>query len=415
VVDGVMSWDGNDYSLTGSTQCAIYNETMHNSTQTAITVGSAGDIVVGAGTYNLMVTSLSAGFFNVDGYQIIEDNTLQAGIFDDFLGDNMLDFTGTGNATLERSTSSRDCDLETEWCLRKDSRSYGGFYAYTSHEGATLDFTFEGTGFSVITKPDTSGSTMRVCYAPTGTTLPSDTEVYNRYEFASNVWCDTVTTDTNTRYDDDWDELNQDRINPRRADRYGFAYYGMPNGTYDVQVTMLQSSYFVQNRQTLKIDAIAVFSDASELASIQNTMVQNDDETIRYEPSVNWLEEESRNQPSRGPLGYTEHVAQYAGSLAQMRINGNSMTIYQTINTRNSEEVRVCVVLSEDGTIHCAPDVNDATPDFNPYLIGRYSQDGRRSYATPVMFYGFGSGSKTVIIENRDDADFSLDAIRVQD
>ncbi|MCA9913032.1 MAG: hypothetical protein KC496_06770, partial [Anaerolineae bacterium] len=176
---------------------------------------------------------------------------------------------------------------------------------------------------------------------------------------------------------------------------------------------------------SLQIDGIVVFGDYNLLPSMTPGFYDDRDASISYEPFVFWTEAESRFTPPRGPIGASEQTATNAGSVAQMRVDGNALTLYYTTNSRNSDHVQVCLLVT-GATIHCTQEAAvsvDAirNPDNPPPYalaveLSNFSQAGRRNYFTPIMFYGLGAGDHVVIFENLDhQRTFSVDAILVQD
>jgi hypothetical protein len=147
--------------------------------------------------------------------------------------------------------------------------------------------------------------------------------------------------------------------------------------------------------------------------------------SISLEPETSWSELVSRTSPPRGPYNFTEMNATSAGSVAQVHVEGNAVTLYQTISTRGSRDVRVCMPVT-DAVIHCtaeasinASDILDQTslPAYALAVeLANFSQNGRPAFFLPVMFYGLGAGEHELIFENRDHGRiFSIDAIEVHD
>ena len=183
------------------------------------------------------------------------------------------------------------------------------------------------------------------------------------------------------------------------------------------------------NRDSLSIDAIAVFDNRREIPLLPSGFYDDSNTSINYEPGISWDETtNTRNGPPRGPFNQTEHTTRNAGAISQMRVEGNAVTLYQTMNNRNSSNVRMCVIITGD-TIHCTDDANttaqrvredDLGGSLPSYALAvemaNFSQRARRSYFTPILFYGLGAGEHEIIFENRDHgATFSLDALMVHD
>ena len=405
-------------------------------------------------------TPLEPGQFIVDGFQVIQGNVLTPGVYDEFLPDTLLDFNSSGSNVPSDDTSLR-CDDNTLWCPRKSTRAFGGAQLITQEAGATLEFDIEGTGFSVLTEVSTLGAEMRICYTQTPingeASFPSRADTMSGGEFSwdnynqnltlGGVWCDLRTTNTNRLL---WPEIQPDRINPTRGNQYGFSYYGLPMGNYSVQVMMFEEIVGAA-RNAVAIDAIAVFGDYTELPVMGTA--SSDDEApsdpdvvvlaegfyddseaaLSLEPAIAWTETTSRFGPPSGPFNLTETTTTSAGAIAQMRVDGNSVILYQTFFIRNTADARVCVIVSS-AVIHCTPEAStsavgvevESTPGNDaPWALAvetaNFSQQNRRrSYFAPIMFYGLGGSSPdlphTIIIENRDHGrTLSIDAIQVQD
>ncbi len=427
-MSGEITWDGEVFSLANSDDCLLYDLT-----ETAVASINTSELGVGTGVTRFQFTSLTPGIFSIDAIQVINGSTLASGIYDDPLPDSLLDFD-TSEADEADRTDPR-CDESLNWCEEKSRRGYGGTVLTTNSADASLEFDIEGTGFSVITTADNNGVDALICYQQTPLTgepvFPATSQVIdengnviwdNNIQDISlgGTWCDVVTTDTQ-----EWETRNAYRPQPRRGDQYGFAYYGLPMGNYSVLVRMIDQDAVNSNRDSLQIDAIAVFSDYSALPLIQDGFYDDADAAISFEPSVFWTQTDDRRGPPRGPYGLSEHEAENAGAVAQMRVDGNAVTLYYTTHNRNSANVQVCMLVT-GATIHCTPEAAvsveaiDNPVDPPPYALAvelaNFSQDGRRSYFTPIMFFGLGAGEHILILENRDHQNtFSVDGLLVQD
>jgi hypothetical protein len=407
-------------------------------TDNALVVSSEDLAALGtAGIQRVMFTTLTTGEFNIDGYQVIHGDTLAPGIYDDFLPDNLLNFDSNSSDSV--SDLVRGCDLDNFWCVKKVASSFGGQLVQTQNLNATLNFNIEGTGFSVLTEV-ASGAQMRVCYAETPTTgtvsFPTRADTLNGNTFSwdnntqdlstGGIWCELFTTNTATTH---WNVLMPDRINPLRGEQYGFSFYGLPYGNYSVEVLMFEALPTL-TVSALSIDAIAVFGDYNQLPIMDPGLYDDSEAELSLEPVTSWSTTISRIGPPRGPYNFTETTASNAGSIAQMQVDGNSVTLFQTVDTRNTADARICVVVTNT-VIHCTPEaatsaVGIQNPDASapPYALAvelaSFSQSGRRAYFTPIMFYGLGISDMTyphrIIIENRNHGrQLSIDAILVQD
>lgn len=410
---GEINWTGLVFELVNSDDC-ILTDRMTVDGQVVID-GSMLPALTVPGTHTVSFTSLVTGGFIIDGFQIMAGRTLPPGIFDDFLPETLLDFT----PDLYREP--RGCNRLVEWCLVKHPRAYGGHLAQTSLLNATLEFSFEGTGFGVVLPVDTRGGDMRICYRPEGGgEFPNPDDNPDKQYFTGffpdadgDVWCETVTT-SGTRWGNIINTLegpitlSEGRINPRNAFQYGFAYYGLPLGSYEVEIRVVDTA--LTNLRYVSIDAITVFGSVAQPEMLlDGGLYDNTDSRFLYEPSVFWTLTEGRTSPPRGPWNMTEHTATNAGTLVQMYVEGNAIVVYQTTNVRNTSDARICVLVTSE-PVHCGR-FGDAA---NASQMANFSQAGRRIFFTPIVFYGLGDGEHVVIIENRDHArTLSFDALWV--
>ena len=425
-LSGGVAWDGTLTSNTNGT-CTLKSTWF----DTQIVVSSSDLTALGQpGIQKVMISTLNQGNFVIDAFQIINGTTLGHGIYDEFFPDSLLNFTTPGNPQLNRALTG--CNFNTDWCLRKDGRAYGGFLAATRAAGATLAFDIEGTGFSVITKTDRLGIDMRICYkrSDNNTSFPAPgaetpkIEVDMDSDGPEGIWCDLVTTDLDTRGTFDWNEINLNRLLPRDGNQYGFAYYGLPAAGYSVELRVLDATIDAA-RDLLTIDAIAVFSDPTERPVLQPGLYDDTHPALSYEPSVKWTSTTSRQGPPRGPYNLTEQFGSNAGTIVQFVAEGNAVALFQTTDTRSSADARFCLLITSV-TIHCTEqaEINYPAPQEigdppePPYELARqmgsFSQNGRRTFFVPVMFYGMGEGEHVIVIENRDnDRRLSVDGVLI--
>ena len=222
-----------------------------------------------------------------------------------------------------------------------------------------------------------------------------------------------------------WNLVTPERRLPGRAPQYGFAYYGLPMGNYAVQVLMLDN-IAPSAANVLQIDAIVVFGDYNALDVIEPGFYDDTEAGLSYEPFTAWNQTVLRSGPPKGPYNLTETTTTTAGSIVQMQVNGNSVTLFQTLDTRNTADARICVIVT-GAVIHCTAasatsaqavqNPDDPAPYALAFELANFSQAGRRTYFAPIMFYGLGSNTPhQIIIENRDHTKtLSVDAILVQD
>ncbi len=333
-------------------------------------------------TLTLTIRTLTQGFFRIDGFQVIHGTALPQGVNDNFLPDSMLNFSPDVDSVL---VSGR-CSTAGGWCTLKTATAYGGSLVQTSNIGATLEFTISGTGFSVITQNDRLSTQMRLCYKPAGAGAFPDINGAG----GDQAVCQTFLPETRFTYY-----------------QYGFTMLGLPDASYDVQVMNLGAVNPAFTTYMLKIDAVAVFGPSSATVMEPGTIYDDTaTDAILYAPSVMWTPTTGRFGPPRGPINTTETTATTAGSIVQLNVDGNAMILYQTVDARSSSNVRICVV-----DTNATPGPNE---NVNTYC-SEFSQNSRRAgYGSPILFYGFGSGTHEVILENRShNQTFRIDAIQV--
>jgi hypothetical protein len=437
---GETVWSGTVYSIASSTECILRDIRLNS---VAVVTGSDLAALNGsnAGVKRIMFTTLGRGLFYIDSYQVIHGSTLPAGIYDSALPDSLLNFningTGTVNTTIAACTLVQ---LDTNWCVRKSTTTYGRSAVVTQALDATLNFNIHGTGFSVLTSVNTLGADFTICYGKTlasgsAPSFPSRNSIVDgsRNLIWSNntqnldqggIYCDVLTSNS-TR----WAARFPDRYLPLGT-QYGFSYYGLPEGNYSVQVRMIDNTLTALSTQVLEIDGIVVFSEYTG-QEIRMTAGFYDSATapISYEGAPFWQTLAYPYAYPLGAYGRSEQVTKYAGAIAQMEIEGNAITLYQTINTNRSRDVRICLLISL-ATIHCTQNSDTTTlgiaeppelPDTPaPYALAvdmaNFSQNGALSYFTPIMFYGLGEGDHQLIFENRDHNRFmGIDAVLVHD
>jgi len=425
-MSGEITWNGTGLELVGgNNKCVLKN---NSRTENQIVVSGAELAALNGigGTATIMFTPLSSGAFAIDSMQVIEGTILTPGVYEDFLGDDLLNFTTDNNQQVERSTNFFDCTLADEWCSSKDFFSASQSIVATSNSGATLDFNFSGTGFALYVTPEFSGIDVRVCYVPvsgTGAGTAADidalgNDIINGRPYgdsSSPIYCETITTSTASFGTSTWESINQGRTNPFFGNAYGFAYYGMADRTYAVEVRVIDTeiAFFDQ----FKIDQIAIFSDATDQTLLQPGYYDSSEGIASYEPTGAWEERETFSAPPWGFLEQSAQATTRAGSIAQFYFKGNSFTLYQEFGFFSSSDIRACLVVQEDVPVHCTPDLSFDTDyaEFSPVLVSNFGQDRSFGYAIPVMFYGLGPGEHTLIFENRDhNRSFTIDAILIQ-
>ncbi len=426
IVGGVV-WTGTVFQLNSAStdKCVIHNlksgnQVILSATSTAgspeLKLTALGDL----GYKIITFTTLTPGGFNVDAFEVIDGVLLPAGLHDQIKPDAQLNFNNSGNNPASALSTDPKCNPRYGWCTLKLASYYGGSTATTRQPGANLKFSFQGSGFSILSSLSVYGSDMRICLAPSNVAnpFPPDNRVYyGNPTGLFETWCDVVTTKLNAV---EWDAKNPDRIFPAVSPsgyyQYGFAYYGLVAGSYQVEVKLIDVSMGLND--SLTIDAVAVFGgDPTLLEADGRTSNLFDDRQsqIVYEPAVNWTALAATTQP---PFFKTEMKANNAGSIVRLRVEGNAITIYQTMATdrvvgfavvpSNTRDVRVCLMVG-DGPIPCEPEA----VEIGERTTTSYRQSNFNGAGIPILIYGLGVGEHNLIIENRDTRAMSIDAFRV--
>ena len=456
--NGVMEWDGTEFSLVDSNNCILING--------ANTIGQVSvtndDIAVleDVGTHNIYVTALTSGIFRIDGFQVFDNRVLLAGLHNESLPATILEF---GPDAID---SSSTCDPMNAWCLAKTKTVIGeictkfkkgtckkstigpittspyiGSAVITSQSGATANFVAQGTGFSLISDVDEHGLDFRLCYKleSSETSFPaigsSDEEMaldgFDADDLPilvgeGGILCDNLTTDT-----DNWDTV-MDRPASSGA-QYGFSYYGLPLATYEVQIMVTTPQIDITDEDWFTLDAIQVFSDISSLSALQPGLTDDADPDINYEPSLFWS-----SNATTDTYDNSESTTDNSGAIAQFKAEGNSLVLYQTVGDMTSD-VQICLLISNEN-IHCSVEAERQTRlarqvttftqagEFVTEIVCTKFKNGNCSKTstqtiqetttfTPIVFYGLGENTThTIIMENRVHGEiFNIDALRVID
>ncbi|MDX1995619.1 MAG: S8 family serine peptidase [bacterium] len=232
----------------------------------------------------------------------------------------------------------------------------GGFATYTGTANATLSFQLsaEAAGFIVFTGRGPVGAPMRVCYTRQG----------------GGEYCPTQyrPVDTNLAVTEYF---------------RGYVFYGLQTGaTHTVTITNLGTA-----GEFLLIDAIAVLESPAQTLTIPagEVVARYDDSDARivYGPSILWA---ATTYP-----GYylgTLHYSAFDGAVAQVRIQGNSLTLYQPSWSAGSADVSYCLMINTQiaSNVDCSDfSQNDVTA---------------AALQSPITLYGFGTGIHDIIFEN---------------
>jgi hypothetical protein len=434
--NGAVTWNGTQYRLsTFGTPASCTLKTGYNLT-TTLTVDHTELAALGgtnSGNIRVSFTPLLQTRFDVDAFQVYRDSTLSKGVHDIFLPDNLLNFnTSGGTGAINRATFG--CLPANGWCVLKNALASGGEVAVTTQQNATLSFNFEGTGFSVMAIPEAIGRPFRICYKRTSNTqtFPAyDVNATNILADRSNInmsqgqtganamWCDYYTTNTITVGTTGWNSRNFTRINPFSGTQYGFAYYGLPFGNYTVEVRVGPAPTVASRFQ---LDAIAVFGRTDNLPVLGVGFYDDTTKAISYEPESVWTTNTlpPTLRPPSAPFGSSERTTNRAGAVAQMRVDGNSVILYQSTGGISTRDAHLCLLVT-NATIHCDPQATRGVSAGSnaawerALQIAQFSQALTFGRFSPIMFYGLGEGTHTLIIENRDhNRTMSIDAIQVQ-
>lgn len=335
--------------------CSVIT-TMRTNKQQVYTINNAGGAPLpGVVTFR----ALTPGEFTIDGFQIIEGSVLAEGMYDDKLASttagSLVTLSNTGWTTAFRNT-----------------KAFGGTMARAQANGSSFTFDFSGTGFGFMTQQFTGGVDLNICYEALPVTGAVDAN------------CIESTTD-------------QAKGSLLQA---SIVKYGLPEGEYRVQVTIDDTTINVKT-DWLYLDAVIVFgalTDALEPGFYDQTQLPV--ESASFGPQPNWTTAVTRYGPTAGHYGLSDVGATNMGSVAQMNVAGNGMILYQSISSKNSSYVQVCLVI--EGTL------------ANELQCSNFSQNGRTTWFAPIALYGFGSGEHTIIFENRwHGRRFNVDAVRV--
>lgn len=336
----------------------------------------------GGAPVNRTVTfsTLTTGFFNVAGFQVIAGRTLSEGMYDDYL------FNAASGALIQQ-TGVWQQGLAIP--LSKHPWAVGGSQQRTQDPNAALTFEFEGTGFTISTMQWVYGLDYQVCYE----------------QWTGSAWGAPVCQDG-----------SNDSPAPLHF-QYGRSYYGLPYGRYRVELKLKpaaqQSDGAISAWEWLYVDAIGVMGDVTTVDDGAGGRAPNtpllpgmyDDASLltsaaaRFGPADTWSAPPYVYYgPPYGPWNKTERFTIRAGSTLSLYIRGNGLTLYQQFNYTNSNNVRVC--LAENGS---------------ELLCSNFSQYGPYKYFSPIAFYGLGQNQNHhLILENRAPGlRFNVDAIQV--
>lgn len=336
----------------------------------------------GGAAINRVVTfsTLTTGFFNIAGFQVIAGNTLTEGVYDDYL------FSPADGALIQQVGAWQQGFAIP---FSKHPFAVGGGQQRTQDPNAALRFQFEGTGFSISTMQWVYGLDFQACYE----------------RWTGSAWGAPVCQDGSN------DSLGALHF------QYGQSYYGLPYGRYRVEIKLKpgpqQSDGAISAWEWLYVDAIAIFGDVTTVDDGLGGRVPNlplnpgmyDDRDLlasaaaSFGPAGTWtVPALTFYGPPYGPWNRTEQFTIRAGSILSLYIRGNGLTLYQQFNWINSSNIRVCLA-----------DTN------SEILCSTFSQNGPYKFFSPIAFYGLGKNQNHhIILENRSPGQrFNIDAIQV--
>jgi hypothetical protein len=409
-----------DVDETPATTCAplfslrTQNQVVLNSSNLPA-LGNNGTVVP------LTFRALNAGYFKIDGFQVIHGTTLAPGLYDSVLASD--------GGLLNTAPLT--------WSTLKTSSAYNGSLVRMNTANGAMNFTFDGTGFSVITHYDTYAVDMAICWVQGtgGFAYPLDAagetcefigavsslngtnpniNSFNVSAVAINTASaeirGVIANGTRVRVlatfvDEDGPGGNPGEIVasevwviPTTSNyRYGFAYYGLAPNTYSAQVRHIDTSTTSLN--FLRVDAVAVFG--SEPAAMAPGLYDDAVAPIAYGPEPFWIVTTNTTYgPPKGPYSRTEHTTTNYGSIAQINVGGNGMILYQTARSAGSRNVRICLVV---------PGQPNECSDFS-------QNTSTARYFTPIAFFGFGPNDHQIVIEQRNHGssnNLSVDGVRI--
>ncbi len=395
--------------------CVATPFNLRTSSQVVLNSANLAALGTNSTTATLTFRALTAGAFKIDGFQVIHGTTLTAGIYDSVLASSggVINLTGASWGTLINASA------------------YNGSLVRTNTSGNTAAFSFQGSGFSVITHYDSLAADMRICFDQSGPFDGTFDEATEACEFigtvsafgGSNPTPATITIGGVTINTSDAVVRGVVAVNARArvlttfsggdevasevtiipatsAYRYGFAYYGLscPGGVCPTRSAEVRYIGTTVATKYVRVDAIAVFGP--EPIAMNPGVYDDAVATITFAPEPFWTVVTNASlNPPRGPYSRTEHTATSNGTIAQLNVNGNGFILYQTATTTGSRTVRICLVV---------PALPTEGSDF--------SQNAATRYFTPIAFLGFGPGAHQVVVENRQHGTtnrMSIDAVRV--
>lgn len=338
--------------------------TMPVSIQQVVTIENNTGVLA---NYTVFFQLLTPGYFRIDDFQVIVGDTLTEGIYDNhFMSVNGL------------------INVSSNWQLpptpgTKVKGSFGGDVIRTQTQNAEMTFTFEGSGFSIITVESIYRLGIEVCYV---------TETQFQIDGFTSAVC----------------RLNAPEVGKGTFVQYGLSFYGLTPDTYVARVRVTQAVTDVK-RQWFQVDALVIFGDVTSAGALQPGVYDDaallTNPSVRFAPQVFWsMNPKIKSGPPRGPWKLTERQATNSGAVLQVFVEGNTLILYQEVGTKNTSSVQACLVVF--GT------------QVNELLCNTFSQNGRSGFFTPIAFFGLGEGTHEIIFENKTPGRrFNIDGLRV--
>ncbi|MBZ0301723.1 MAG: hypothetical protein K8J31_18395, partial [Anaerolineae bacterium] len=342
--------------------------TMIDSSQQVIRIDNTG---LPETTYTVFMQTMTPGYFRIDSFQVILGDVLTEGLYDNhfFSEDGLIKLDSNANWQMPPTRGT------------KVRGTIGGEVIRTQTEDAEFTFAFTGSGFSIITIENVYRPQIEICYVPLT-------------EFESNGFESDKTVC----------RLSASEITRGSYTQYALNFYGLQPNTYKARVKVVGPVTDLR-RQWFQMDALVIFADVTSQGALQPGMYDDvdllDNPSVRFAPEVFWgANTRVRSGPPRGPWQLTEQQASNSGAVLQVFVEGNMLTLYQQVTSRNSNDVQACLVVF--GT------------KANELQCNNFSQSGRGTYFTPVAFFGLGEGEHQIILENKAPRrNFNVDAIRV--
>jgi hypothetical protein len=302
------------------------------------------------GVYTVTFRALDAGFFSVDGFELIHGTVLTEGRYEDSL-------FGDASNSLIRT-------IGTGWTTLRNNGYSDRSAAQTNVVGDGLTFYVQGTGFEITSFVGPTNGEMRVCYEEGSSFADPTTIDAYCYTFMNEVAraSRTVTRsinglDPNTVYGVYVEHMNDE-----------VTFNGRPRPT--------------DNRILLQIDNIAVFNNPP--AVITEAGFYNEDAA-----DINGTPYLAVNAPERwgsfsgaAARNFTESSyltvvdaagrksAVYGGASAvlQIEVPAEGATVVLNtgaVNRSNTTELQACIYVMSESTSHCIETYNTATSQYH--------------------------------------------------